>query len=91
MAVVGNDARWNAEYQIQVREYGAERARGCEMRELRYDRIAQAFGAWGEHVEDADAMLPAVRRALESGLPACVNVRIEGLAAPQIARQPVAG
>jgi acetolactate synthase-1/2/3 large subunit len=88
VAVVGNDARWNAEYQIQVREYGAERARGCEMRELRYDRIAQAFGAWGEHVEDADAMLPAVRRALESGLPACVNVRIEGLAAPQIARQP---
>jgi acetolactate synthase-1/2/3 large subunit len=88
VAVVGNDARWNAEYQIQVREYGAERARGCEMRELRYDRIAQAFGAWGEHVGDADAMPPAVRRALESGLPACVNVRIEGLGAPQIARQP---
>ena len=33
VAVVGNDARWNAEYQIQLREYGAERARGCEMRE----------------------------------------------------------
>ena len=86
VAVVGNDARWNAEYQIQLREYGAERARGCEMRELRYDRIAQAFGAWGEHVTEADAMLPAVRRALASGLPACLNVMIEGLAAPQFAR-----
>ncbi len=86
VAVVGNDARWNAEYQIQLREYGAERARGCEMRELRYDRIAQAFGAWGEHVTAADEMLPAVRRALASGLPACINVMIEGLAAPQFAR-----
>jgi acetolactate synthase-1/2/3 large subunit len=86
VAVVGNDARWNAEYQIQLREYGAERSRGCEMRELRYDRIAQAFGAWGEHVTEADEMLPAVRRALASGLPACINVVIEGLAAPQFAR-----
>ena len=86
VAVVGNDARWNAEYQIQLREYGAERSRGCEMRELRYDRIAQAFGAWGEHVTAADEMLPAVRRALASGLPACINVVIEGLAAPQFAR-----
>ena len=33
-------------------------------------------------------MPPAVRRALESGLPACVNVMIEGLAAPQFARYP---
>lgn len=88
IAVVGTDGRWNAEYQIQVREYGAERARGCELRELRYDQIAQAFGAWGEHVTHAEAMLPAVRRALASGLPACVNVMIEGLAAPQIARRP---
>lgn len=86
VAVVGNDGRWNAEYQIQLREYGAERARGCELRELRYDEIAKAFGAWGEHVTHADAMLPAVRRAMASGLPACVNVMIDGLAAPQFAR-----
>ncbi len=87
VAVVGNDARWNAEYQIQVREYGAARARGCEMRELRYDRIAQAFGAWGERVERAEALAPAVQRALACGLPACLDVMIEGIAAPQIARQ----
>jgi acetolactate synthase I/II/III large subunit len=86
VAVVGNDARWNAEYQIQLREYGAQRAQGCEMRELRYDRIAQAFGAWGERVTRADDMSPAVRRALASGLPACIDVMIDGLAAPQIAR-----
>ena len=86
LAVIGNDARWNAEYQIQLREYGAERARGCEMRELRYDLIAQSFGAWGERVSTPDEVLLAARRALASGLPACLDVRIDGLAAPQIHR-----
>lgn len=27
---VGNDARWNAEYQIQLRDNGPERLIGCE-------------------------------------------------------------
>ncbi len=31
VAVVGNDARWNAVYQIQLRQYGAERARHCDL------------------------------------------------------------
>jgi acetolactate synthase-1/2/3 large subunit len=39
VAIVGNDATWNAEYQIQVREYGSERARGCELLPARYDLI----------------------------------------------------
>src|SRR5205807_4573431 len=76
VAVIGNDAKWNAEYQIQVREFGANRARGCEMRPLRYDQVASAMGAHGELVTLAEEMLPAVQRALASGLPACINVMI---------------
>jgi acetolactate synthase-1/2/3 large subunit len=90
VAVVGNDARWNAEYQIQLREFGPERARGCEMRSLRYDLIAQAFGAHGENVTEAGALMPAAERAKASGLPAVINVPIEGLAAPRVQR-PKAG
>jgi acetolactate synthase-1/2/3 large subunit len=33
----GNDARWNAEHQIQLREYGAERAIGTDLLPTRYD------------------------------------------------------
>jgi acetolactate synthase-1/2/3 large subunit len=84
VAVVGNDAKWNAEYQIQVRAFGANRARGCEMRPLRYDAVASAMGAHGELVTHAEEMLPAVQRALASGLPACINVMIESIAAPVI-------
>ena len=86
VAVIGNDARWNAEHQIQIREYGQDRARGCEMRESRYDLIAQAFGAWGERVSAPGEMPAAAQRALASGRPACLDVLIDGLAAPQINR-----
>lgn len=77
LAVVGNDARWNAEYQIQLRDYGHERAIGCELLPSRYDKVCIGFGGHGEHVTSAAALLEAVERALSSGLPACVNVMIE--------------
>ncbi len=86
VSVIGNDARWNAEYQIQLRDYGADRLLGCELRPLRYDAVAQAFGAHGELVTEPGAMLAAAQRATASGLPACVNVMIEGVPAPQIKR-----
>lgn len=86
VCAVGNDARWNAEYQIQLREYGPERLIGCELQPTRYDAVAQAFGAYGECVTDAAGVPAAVLRAVASGRPACVNVMIEGVAAPRIRR-----
>ncbi len=86
LAVVGNDARWNAEYQIQLRDYGRERTIGCELLPTRYDKVCIGFGGHGEHVTTVEALLPAVERALDSGLPACVNVMIEGVPAPIIKR-----
>ena len=86
VSVVGNDARWNAEYQIQLRDFGAGRLLGCELRPMRYDAVVQAFGGHGELVTEPEAMGPAVQRAQASGLPACLNVMIEGLPAPLIER-----
>jgi acetolactate synthase-1/2/3 large subunit len=82
VAIVGNDARWNAEYQIQLREYGAQRAAGTQLLATRYDEVARGFGGYGERVTAAGEMLPAARRAMEAALPAVLNVMIEGLAAP---------
>lgn len=86
VAAIGNDARWNAEYQIQLRDYGAERLIGCELHETRYDTVAQAFGGHGELVTAPEAVAMAAERARASGLPACLNVMIEGVAAPVIRR-----
>lgn len=86
VAVVGNDARWNAEHQIQLKDYGAQRLIGCELRATRYDLVCAALGGHGEFVTSPDQLLPAVQRALASGLPACVNVQTGSVAAPQIRR-----
>ena len=84
VVVVGNDARWNAEFQIQLRTYGPDRAVGCGLLPTRYDQVALAFGGYGELVGRVDSLDGAIRRALESGLPACLNVAIEGVPAPVI-------
>jgi len=86
VAVIGNDATWNAEHQIQLRAYGANRAHGCELLPSRYDLVATALGGHGELVTSAAELGPALERALASGKPACVNVMIERVPAPVIRR-----
>ena len=85
VAVVGNDARWNAEHQLQLQHYGAERAVACTLLPTRYDRVAVALGGHGEHVESAEQLPSALARAIGSGKPAVVNVVIDGVAAPTFA------
>jgi len=86
VAILGNDARWNAESQIQIRDYGAARMYGCELLPARYDQVVATLGGHGELVEDAAALPDAIERALLSGKPACVNMMIESIAAPTIRR-----
>jgi acetolactate synthase-1/2/3 large subunit len=86
VAVVGNDAAWNAEHQIQLREYGRNRAHGCELLPSRYDLVAQALGGHGELVTAAGELPAALERAIASGKPACVNVMVERIPAPSIRR-----
>ena len=82
VAIIGNDARWNAEYQIQMRDFGEDRMIGCELAPARYDLAVEGLGGHGEYVTSLEQLPDALERALASGLPACINVEIEGLAAP---------
>jgi acetolactate synthase-1/2/3 large subunit len=91
VAVVGNDACWNAEHQIQLNTYGANRAVGCELLPTRYDQIAAAMGAHGEWVRTGGELRPALERALAAGKPACVNVMIERVPAPNVSRSGTTG
>jgi acetolactate synthase-1/2/3 large subunit len=84
VAILGNDARWNAESEIQRRDYGANRMHGCELTPVRYDQVVTALGGHGEYVERAADLPAAIERALASGKPACVNVMIESTAAPAL-------
>jgi acetolactate synthase I/II/III large subunit len=86
IAVVGNDARWNAEHQIQLRSYGPDRTRHCDLLPTRYDAVVQALGGFGALVTEAADLPAALEAAKASGLPACVNVMIESVPAPVIRR-----
>ena len=87
VAVVGNDSRWNAEHQIQIRDYGANRAHGCELAPgTRYDLVAVALGGHGEQVTEVAEIGPAIDRAIASGKPAVVNVVLDGQPAPTLKR-----
>lgn len=86
LLIVGNDACWNAEHQIQIREYGQDRVIGCELLPTHYEKVCVAFGGFGELVTEKEQVLPAAYRAIASKLPSCLNIMIDGVPAPTIRR-----
>ncbi len=44
---------------------------------IRYDKIIEAFGGYGEHVDRPEDVGPAIKRALACGTSACINVRVD--------------
>ncbi len=82
IAVIGHDARWNAEYLIQQRDFGSDRIYESELDPTRYDLAAAGFGCHGEHVTDPESLDEALRRASESHLPSCFVCEIDGQPAP---------
>ncbi|MBW2243978.1 MAG: thiamine pyrophosphate-binding protein [Deltaproteobacteria bacterium] len=55
-----------------------------------YQRVCEAFGGYGERVEKADEIRPALERALASGRPAVVNVIVD-MFAPSATQMGFAG
>lgn len=49
---------------------------GASLQGTDYAAIAKGFGCYGERIERADEIGPAMRRALESGLPAVIDARV---------------
>src|SRR3954469_19209829 len=78
--IVGNDAGWGLERELQGAVEGTTVA--CELRSTRYDRVTEAFGGAGETVESVEQIFPAIQRAFRSGVPYCVNVLIRGARSP---------
>ena len=81
VVVVGNDAAWG---QIRIPQrglFGEERAIATKLAPTRYDRVVEALGGKGEHVEDPADLVPALERAFASGAVYCVDVAIDPEAA----------
>ncbi|HSB20857.1 MAG TPA: thiamine pyrophosphate-binding protein [Anaeromyxobacteraceae bacterium] len=81
VVVVGNDAAWGQILIPQRAMHGADRAVATRLASTRYDRIVEAMGGRGEHVEDPADLEPALERAFDSGAVYCVDVAIDPEAA----------
>lgn len=79
--IVGNDAAWGIDRQIQIGAYG--RAVATDLLPTRYDIVAQGLGAKGIHVTRRDSLPAALKSALESERPTVVNVEISRTVSPR--------
>ncbi len=72
VTIVGNDQGWGMIKRDFMKRKG--RALACDLSPTRYDKIVEGMGGYGEFVEKPEDLGPAIQRAFDSGLPACINV-----------------
>lgn len=71
--VVMNNGGWGNIRHEQNKQFGRLTS-ATSLSVASYEKIAEALGGYGERVESADEVGPAIRRAIDSGKPAVVNV-----------------
>ena len=72
--VVYNNSAWAISRHGQEGVYGVGNGVITELNDADYDKVAEAFGGYGERVRNFEAIPAAVQRAMDSGLPAVLNV-----------------
>lgn len=77
VVVVNNDCQWGMSAHGQDLIFGEGRRVVTDLAPTRYDLAAAGFGCHAEHVERPEDLRPALERAFDAGLPACVNVRTD--------------
>jgi acetolactate synthase-1/2/3 large subunit len=87
VVIVGNDAGWGLERELQTASTGGAPTVACELQPARYDLVMKGFGGGGETIERPDQVRPAVERAFAAGVPYCLNVRTRGARSPFTAWQ----
>jgi acetolactate synthase-1/2/3 large subunit len=75
VVVIANDGAWGMIKHKQEEAYGRGRVVATELGYVRYDRLAEALGGYGELVERPAEIKPALERASAAGVPAVVNVK----------------
>lgn len=83
-AIVGNDARWAAEWHMQIERYGPDRTYSTDLTPARYDLAAEAFGGKGGLVDTPQALLSALEAALQSPKATCINAIVAAERSPAV-------
>jgi thiamine pyrophosphate-dependent acetolactate synthase large subunit-like protein len=74
--VVNNEGNCGALIQKALYPPGCERVTMFQP-DIRYNAIMRAFGGHAEFVQRPEELKPALQRSLQSGIPACINVKVD--------------
>ena len=75
VVVILNNQAWGMIRNQQKSIWG--RTCATDLRDVPFHKIAEATGGYGELVENAEDLKPALQRAFDSGLPAVLNVKTQ--------------
>jgi acetolactate synthase-1/2/3 large subunit len=79
VGVIGNDGAWGQIKVAQEALYGEGNAPAAALsQEIGYERMVEALGGHGERVTEPGQIRPALERAFDAGVAACVNVVVDG-------------
>lgn len=74
VCVIVNDCAWGMIKHSQEVSIGKDRLQCSELGLRRYEKIVEGLGGHGEFVTRDEEIIPALKRAFDSGKPACINV-----------------
>lgn len=91
ICVISNDSSWGmiklTESFIRPEEIRTKGHCNVELHHMRaYEKMAAMWDGYGEHVNDPDQIIPAIRRAVANGKPSIINVEVDKVSvSPMIA------
>jgi acetolactate synthase-1/2/3 large subunit len=74
VCVVNNDCAWGMIKHSQTMSIGKDRCTCAELGMRHYEKMVEGLGGYGELVTEDKDIIPAIKRAVDSGKPACINV-----------------
>jgi len=83
-AIIGNDARWAAEWHMQIERYGPDRTYSTDLTPARYDLTAEGYGGSGALVATPAALRAALEAALTSPTATCINALVAAARSPAV-------
>jgi len=85
VVVIDNNGGLDCISQQQERLFESGKHFATDFRDIPFHKIFEGFGGHGELVLKREELAPALKRALESGKTACVNVKAKGVISPIVA------
>ena len=78
VGIIGNDGAWGQIKVAQEALYGEGNAPAAFLsQDAGYEKMVEGLGGYGERVTEPGDIRPALQRAFDAGVPACINVLVD--------------